>query len=141
MGVKISGLKESKDALLRLKERAEQAIIQALCAAGKQLVETARSTKTYQDQSGNLSASMGFGVYSYGREIEVGGFGGGEGEQKGRELLMQVSPYYRDKQFVLIVVAGMDYAVAVERRGKVVLDGASLRAESTLATLMSSIIL
>ena len=139
MGIKVTGIKEAKERLRLLQQQADKAILQALDDAGKRLSEIALSTKTYQNRTGNLSASIGYGVYYNGNEYSTGGFGGGEGESQGREYLEQVQAQYAHSKFALIVVAGMEYAAAVERKGFVVLDGAMLRSNSVVADEMSKI--
>ncbi len=139
MGVIISGLQDIQAQLKRTAEKAHEAILTALDKAGQRLVEQAKATKQYQDQTGNLTASIGYGVYSNGVEQSTGGFGGGVGEERGREYLAEVAPQYRASKYVLIVVAGMEYAVAVERRGRVVLDGALVVADSVVESELNSI--
>lgn len=129
MGIKVTGIREAKERLRKLREQADKAFLQALDDTGRRLVETALATKQYQDRTGNLSASMGYGVYYKGNEYSTGGFGGGEGEAKGREYLEQIQSQYAHSKFALIVVAGMGYAAAVERKGYVVLDGALVRSD------------
>jgi hypothetical protein len=139
MGIKVTGIKEAKERLRLFKQQADEAVLRALDSTGQRLVEIALSTKQYQNRTGNLSASMGYGVYHNGNEYSTGGFGGGEGESRGREALEQVRAQYAHSKFALIVVAGMEYAAAVERKGYVVLDGALLRSDSVLADEMSKI--
>lgn len=132
MGVKLSGLKEVKEMLNKSVERLDEETISAFIRAGQRLVEAARATKQYKDKTGNLTASIGYGVYKNGEEKSVGGFGGGDGEQQGRSYLAELAARYRSYKYLLILVAGMDYALYVERKGHVVLDGASLQAGSVL---------
>ena len=139
MGIKVTGIRGVKERLRLIQEQADQAILQALDAAGQRLVETALSTKQYQNRTGNLYASTGYGVYYKGNEYSTGGFGGGDGESRGREALEQVKPQYAHSKFALIIAAGMEYAAAVERKGYAVLDGALLRSNSILADEMSKI--
>lgn len=105
-------------------------VLQSLDRAGQRVVEIARSTKTYQDKTGNLTASIGYGVYHKGVQYSVGGFGHGVGEEKGKARLELLASQQKSKPYVLIVVAGMDYATYVERSGYVVLDAAGLQIES-----------
>lgn len=113
-------------------DSAEESVLSALDNAGQRLVEIARNTKTYKDNTGNLTASIGYGVYHRGKRYSVGGFGYGEGGQKGLEKLESVAAEYSSRPFLLIVVAGMDYAIYVERSGYVVLDAAMLQKDSVL---------
>lgn len=113
-------------------DSAEESVLSALDNAGQRLVEIARNTKTYKDNTGNLTASIGYGVYHKGERYSVGGFGYGEGGQKGLKKLESVAADYSSRPLLLIVVAGMDYAIYVERSGYVVLDAAMLQKDSVL---------
>ena len=114
-------------------------ILQALDSTGQRMVEMARNTKTYQDKTGNLTASIGYGVYYKGVQHSVGGFGNGEGGQKGLAKLEQVATMHRAAKYVLIVVAGMDYATYVERSGYVVLDTAGLQFDNIATTELNKV--
>ena len=111
-----------------------ESILQSLDRTGQRVVEIARNTKTYQDKTGNLTASIGYGVYHNGVQYSVGGFGRGEGGDKGREKLETLAAKQKNKPYVLIVVAGMDYATYVERSGYIVLDAAGLQVECVANT-------
>lgn len=124
-----------KELSLRLHKQAEvidEKILQALDAVGSRAVDLAIKTKTYKDNTGNLTASIGYGVYHKGVERHIGGFGGGKGEQEGLNKLASVAAQHRNKSLVLIIVAGMEYALYVERNGYVILDGASVRLDNIL---------
>lgn len=114
-------------------------ILSALDSAGEEIVSTARQTKTYEDRTGNLSASMGYGVYSYGKAYSIGGFLGGQGEQEGQQALADLARQYAHRRYVLLVVAGMEYAAYVERRGYVVLDAAELQSDSIIGKALNNI--
>ena len=117
-------------------DNTSEGILQALDRAGQKVVDIARNTKTYQDRTGNLTASIGYGVYHKGVQYSEGGFGYGEGGEKGREKLQELAAQHKSKSYVLIVVAGMDYATYVERSGYVVLDAAGLQVDGvTIAEL------
>jgi len=137
MGIRVTGLKAAKESTRQLQEQAYKSLLTALDNAGQRAVEVARASKTYQDRTGNLSASIGYGVYHNGVEYRTGGFNGGDGETQGREYLRQIQTQYAHSKFALIVVAGMEYAAAVERRGYVVLDGALLRSDAIVKEELS----
>lgn len=117
----------------------ESRILYALEVVGERAVEIAKRTKTYKDNTGNLTASIGYGVYHNGVEYSVGGFGDGVGRQAGLKRLAEIAQGHRNKQFVLILVAGMEYALYVERSGYVVLDGASMQLDSMLKDELSKV--
>lgn len=118
--------------LQSLPQLLEQQLLSALNNAGREAVEIARATKNYQDQTGNLTASIGYGIVKDGQIISSGGFGGGEGGSQGRKALHQHATEVSKKELALVIVAGMDYAIYVERKGFMVLDGARLRLDNIL---------
>lgn len=131
MGI-VSTLQAMHTRLEKVKDTIYLAIPKALEKAGKEIVQDARDSKTYKDRTGNLTASMGYGVYQYGKECSIGGFGGGKGEEQGRIELEQRAKELSHLPFCLIIVAGMEYAVYVERCGYVVLDHARLMSDSII---------
>lgn len=132
-------LRKLSQQINQAKDNLDDKILNVLDAVGKQAVSIALSSKTYKDQTGNLSASIGYGVFHYGNNYSIGGFGGGEGEQKGTEKLYNVASEYANRPYILVVVAGMDYALYVERCGFVVLDAAEMRTEGILRNELSKI--
>jgi len=119
------------------------AIISRLTLIGEQFVANARNNGDYQDITGNLRASVGFGVGQNGNLIQSGGFEiEGQGTDKvtgqigGQTLLESLMPQF-PAGFVLIGVAGMEYASLVEARGRDVITGAGLLAEQDLRNALS----
>lgn len=100
----------------------EQRIIWTLAMAGEAFVNDARNIKTYKDQTGNLRSSIGYIIARDGEIIQENIEGKTEGKTKAREVAKEV---LRDnpKGFILIVVAGMEYAAAVESKGYDVITG------------------
>lgn len=141
--------------------RIEQAILNALIRVGEQFVNDARSVDTYKDQTGNLRSSIGYVVLKNGRQIEgnfqtsrrntrgnivtgkskrYGGQKGDEGTSAARSYISEVAARF-NSGYVIIVVAGMSYAAAVEARGFDVLTNSSGPAVTRLKTLISEIAL
>lgn len=117
-------------------------IIQALQFLGEKCLIECRTNKTYMDQTGNLTASMGYVITYNGVVVEQSGFekiggtdSGSSGKASGRALAMQIAAQ-NNKGFSLIVVAGMNYAYAVESRGLNVLSSAELLAEKEFPKLL-----
>jgi hypothetical protein len=107
----------------------EDVVLDQLKDCGEQFVADARSVNTYTDRTGNLRASIGYVIAKDGVEI-FGNFEGiasgvSVGKRKIKSILGDNS-----KGFVLIVVAGMEYAAAVESKGYDVITGISLSADS-----------
>lgn len=111
-------------------ERRERAIINALQYVGEQCLTEARDNKTYKDITGNLKSSVGYIVLKDGKSISESGGGKAEIEKQASN---------HPKGIVLIVVAGMNYAAAVEARNFNVLTSAELLAEQLVPTLLKQI--
>lgn len=75
----------------------------------------------FTDRTGALRSSIGYVVYTQGRPT-VSNFVGTntEGTQQGKTLADRIASRYKTG-WVLVVVAGMNYALAVESRGRDVL--------------------
>ena len=109
----------------------EQRIIWTLAQVGESFVNDARNIKTYQDQTGNLRSSIGYIVAKDGVIIQENVQGKAEGVAQARNIAREV---LRDnsKGFILIVVAGMEYAAAVESKGYDVITGSIPAAKALL---------
>jgi len=123
---------------------AGRVIINRLVYVGENAVKVARESGAYNDITGNLRASIGFAVLHNGLTVAEGGFetdGNGSdkatGVRQGRALIDRLAIEYSNG-YVLIVVAGMQYAAAVEVRGKDVLTGASIDAKYMLNQLFKA---
>jgi hypothetical protein len=121
------------------KERIYAAIISRLQFVGEQFVENARNTDTYKDRTGNLRSSIGYVVYRDGQAVSAD-FPGttGEGVAKAKALADEVAANH-PQGFVLIGVAGMQYAASVESKGYDVITGSSDIAVSDLKKAMSDL--
>ena len=109
----------------------EQRIIWALAMAGESFVNDARNTKTYQDQTGNLRSSIGYIIARDGIIIQENVEGKPEGKAKAKDVAREVLRE-NTKGFILIVVAGMNYAAAVESKGYDVITGSIPAAKALL---------
>ena len=109
----------------------EQRIIWTLAMVGESFVNDARNIKTYQDQTGNLRSSIGYIIAKDGVIIQENVEGKAEGVAQARKIAREV---LRDnsKGFILIVVAGMEYAAAVESKGYDVITGSIPAAKALL---------
>lgn len=138
MGV-TANLRQIYSRLKSAEIKVSDSVLSALDIAGLEIVNVARRTKTYEDRTGDLSASIGYGVYTYGKAYSIGGFLGGQGEQSGQQKLIEIAGLYTHSRYVLLVVAGMEYAAYVERKGYIVLDAAKLQADSIIANALNNI--
>ena len=122
-----------------LPDRARMKAVDFLAEVGERFCDTARETKTYSDVTGRLTASIGYGVAVGGSIVREGGFGGGEGGDEGRKALHAAAQMLSNTSPTLIVTAGMRYALYVERSGYVVLDGARVRMDGIVSSLINTL--
>lgn len=120
-----------------LKSSVEELInetIYKLSYIGENVVNTARLSGEYLDQTGNLRSSIGYIISVDGEIIRQGEFNvvkDGENGTKSGEALAQALAK-TSKGITLIVVAGMHYAVYVSAKGLDVLDSAEIELEKQL---------
>ena len=98
--------------------------IQALQYEGELFVTRARQSGNYTDRTGNLRASIGYIILQDGKIVDQNFEGKNEGVAKARKTANEVALDY-PKGMVLIGVAGMGYAAAVESRGFDVITGSA----------------
>lgn len=124
-----------KKMLIERVKRIDEAILSALQRTGEKFIKNARSTNTYKDVTGNLRSSIGYIILKNGAQVFEGGFitfkEGGEGAKVGKKVIEEISKRF-GTGYVLICVAGMDYAAAVESKGFDVITGSSKIAEQDL---------
>lgn len=110
-----------EDALRKKAEDDLNAIVYQLYAVGHDGVNYIRENHVYQDQSTNLTSSVGCAVVVDGAIVSVSDFepvkpSGEEGSRMGRSYIESLAPQFPEG-ITLIMVAGMNYAAYVERRG------------------------
>lgn len=113
-------LSEVNDMLMREAERVERLTIRALSKLGEQCVTKIRDRagdKSWYDQTGNLRSSVGYVIAHNKNIIQYSTFNqvkqGSEGVKTGKDLAKELAKRYSNN-YVLIVVAGMNYAEFVE---------------------------
>lgn len=104
----------------------EKRIVMALARAGAEFANHAKDTGDYNNVTGNLRNSIGFTVILDGQKkvTNVGGGakGGHDGRARGREFAAEMAANPSNyKGAVLIGFAGMEYASAVESKGRSVI--------------------
>ena len=123
-------------------ERLKNAIVYNLCAIGEQVLNVARLTNSYKDQTGNLRSSIGYVVSVDGEIVQTSSFdvvkGGGEGAKGGKSYAMQLVEDF-PQGIVLIVVAGMNYASYVSAKGYDVLDSSELLADKLVPQMLGKL--
>ena len=115
--------------------KAEDKMLVFLQAGGEKFIEVARRSGSYKDQTGNLRSG----------EVVTENFKEGDkgtdkttGKYKGRRLAEEVSLSYTGG-YVLVGVAGMEYAAAVEAKGYEVVSGANVQCEKYLRETLKSV--
>lgn len=139
------------------KEWIEAAILSRLQFIGEAFVKDARESGSYEDQTGNLRNSIGYVILKDGKQLQENFKKSAKiksiitrGKNKGKEkissgsaagiaqsqALIETIKQKYPRGFVLIVVAGMEYAAAVEDNGRTVLTASGKRAEVSLKNAM-----
>ncbi len=141
-----------------MKERVskiENAILTTLQYVGESFVKNARENGTYTDRTGNLRSSIGYVILKDGHQLydnfqkslkgkrkkEKGAeaiIDGETGKARAAEVAKEIAAQH-PKGFVLIVVAGMDYAAAVESKNYDVLTASSITAANDLKKSLEDI--
>lgn len=117
----------------------DAAIFDRLSNVGEKFVTNARNNHTYKDDTGALTSSMNYVILKDGVQLKSNFEGNNaKGVAKGREVANQVAQEH-PKGWVLIVVAGMEYAAAVESKNRDVLTASSITAENDLKKAIASL--
>jgi hypothetical protein len=119
-------------------EKIKQTCILKLRYIGEECVRQARKHGTYTDRTGNLRSSVGYVIVDNSKIMAESEFrpvkNTTEGGDTGHKYARRLANRY-PKGIALIVVAGMKYAVYVQRRGHDVTASAELLAERLLSQL------
>lgn len=121
MGIRMTTkLSEVHDMLMREAERVERLTIRALSELGEECVNRVRDRsgdESWYDHTGNLRSSVGYVIAHNKNIIQYSTFNqvkqGSEGVKTGKDLAKELAKRYSNN-YVLIVVAGMNYAEFVE---------------------------
>ena len=115
-----SKLDEIHKILMKEAERVDRLTIRALSYLGEQCVIRVRDRggdKSWYDQSGNLRSSVGYVIAHNGSIIQYSDFNqvkqDSEGVKVGKDLAEELARRYSN-DYVLVIVAGMNYAEYVE---------------------------
>lgn len=130
-------------------QRWQEALVYNLCAVGEQVLNTARSTNSYKDQTGNLRSSLGYVVAIDGKVVQMSDFAPSEqktdkmpdkvtGQREGKAYAQQLLDTF-PTGIVLLVVAGMNYASYVSAKGYDVLDSAELLAGRLIPEMLKQL--
>lgn len=142
-GKMVTTLSQIKASAIAQTEEAIQDLIYAFQYVGEACVKEARDNHTYQDQTGNLSSSIGYCIVRDGKILSMTAPAkvkdGDDGIIKGQQYLDSLAKKWGRHGIVLIVSAGMNYAEYVEARGYVVLSSAEIKAPNILEEVMSQL--
>ena len=142
MSIELKTPKSQIDTYIRDRvQEIKDEMVRRLQYIGERCIVQARSHHGYTDRTGNLTASIGYGITRDGSLVYSSGFnavkgGAGDGEKSGADFLGEIaSTVGRRGEYTLIVVAGRSYAVYVQARGYDVLGGAELVADALFKKL------
>ena len=114
-------------------KRLQTVLIRSLQYCGEQVLNTARSTNSYKDQTGNLRSSLGYVVAVDGRVVYQS-----DGSEKGAAFAKKLVRRF-PHGVCLIVVAGMEYAAHVKNKGYDVLDSSELLADRIVPSMLKQL--
>jgi len=128
MAIKCDNLNAFNGLMVDVPKILQEEIARALAYLGEQCIVKIRDRSgeaSWFDQTGNLRSSIGYAIYGQGRKVIESTFdvvkNGSQGAAEGKRIIDELATKYAET-FALVVVAGMDYADAVEaRNGKDVL--------------------
>lgn len=130
---------EINDFIERRLETWIKLLVRNFSIVGEKVLNAARSTNSYKDQTGNLRSSIGYVVVVDGKVATMSSFEvvkkGEQGATNGREYARKLARQY-PKGIVLIVCAGMNYAAYVSDKGYDVEDSAELLADRLVPQML-----
>lgn len=132
---------EIRKALEERAIRISDAILMRLQFIGERFVANARTKADFTDRTGNLRSSIGYVIMKDGVQLFENfeqRAGGPEGESQAKKVIEEAKKNF-PTGYVLIGVAGMDYAAAVESRGYDVITSSASLAESALKLAVQKI--
>jgi len=127
-------------------EVVERRQIDRLKMLGEMCITRAREIPAsigFTDQTGNLRSSIGYTIFNDGVAIHESFEQvkeGAEGVATGRMIAEKIGDRYQGKGLVLVVVAGMNYAIYLEAKGRDVLTSAEQLAQQELPRMLSELV-
>lgn len=123
MGIRMATPMSEVNAYLKAEaERIQRLTIRALAYLGEQCVRLARDRSpelSWIDRTGNLRSSIGYIITYNGNIVQYSGFQqvkqGSEGTKTGKDFATEMAKQFSN-EYVLVVVAGMNYAEYVEAK-------------------------
>lgn len=122
-----------------------QGFLEELEMIGEEFVKNARENGNYKDQTGNLRNSIGYVLFENGKPIReniqqtVPSKGGDKNAATiARMMARKVAQKHGTRGLLLVCIAGMDYAAAVESRGFDVISSSTIIAKNDLKAAVAS---
>lgn len=121
MGIRMKTKMSEVDSYLKAEaERIQMLTMRALSYLGEQCIKVARDRApelSWIDQTGNLRSSIGYIITHNGNIVQYSDFKqvkqGSEGTKVGKDFALEIAKQFAN-EYVLVVVAGMNYAEYVE---------------------------
>lgn len=135
-------MSEIDDYIAEQLKRITDAILYNLQYVGERCLNTARQTNSYKDQTGNLRSSLGYVIAMDGKIVHNSTFeivkDGGDGKKSGIQFAKEIVRQFPEG-IVLVVVAGMHYALYVSATGRDVIDSAELLADKLVPQILKQL--
>lgn len=116
-------------------KRIDEVLLLRLQKVGENFVNNARVNGSYTDRTGNLRSSIGYVILKNGLQYSEGGWilvkEGGGGIEVGKKFAEEIAKKY-PIGWILVCVAGEQYASAVEARGFDVITSSAFTAKNEL---------
>lgn len=135
--------KRVEEQLRKQVEATLKIVVERLMEIGLSAVNTIRANHAYKDQTGCLTSSVGCAVVVDGQIIQGSGFHpikptGEPGSKAGKAYVESLASQF-PTGITLIVVAGMNYAAYVERRGIGGMTGGEQQATAELDKFLTEL--
>lgn len=117
--------------------RLEQAVLFLMKSLGEELVKYAKDNRTYTDQTGNLTNSIGYAIVRNKGLVYYSAQSGGSADSALQAAMKMANEC--SSEFSLIIVAGMNYAAYVEAKGYNVILPAELKAKKDFPAAMNKL--
>jgi hypothetical protein len=140
MGIKFNLDKESLHAYVQGKlQKLDRNVQDILSRQGDQAVIIARRDGDYTDRTRNLRNSIGYIVFKDGKQVTIGEFSSTKGGQVGLAKAEEIAAKF-PSGYALVIVAGMQYAAAVESRDFEVLSITAFNTKRKLALAINALV-
>ncbi|AOR28727.1 hypothetical protein FORMB_16880 [Formosa sp. Hel1_33_131] len=118
----------------QFQQEVDRKTLEAYQFIGETFVNEARISGNYTDRTGNLRSSIGYIILLNGKVVEQNFEGNSKGQSQGKKVAEEVANQYPDG-YVLIGVAGMQYAAYVEAKNFDVITGSAPEKELLISIL------